>query len=138
MSEARFHKNQPIQDPHPRRRRQESIRQDWYGTAITLGVIAAIVGMTMRTDLFTAFNFSKQTNPPPTQQDDDALYTGSIIFNPDTIKCEKMKFDNRNGQFGDKTACDRKVVFDAHGNPIPLGTSHRLDAIKKSFLGSRD
>ena len=119
------------------RRHDRRTRQGWIGTGVTLCVMAAIVGLATKTEFFTTLNFSRQSNSQTAEQDDDVLYTGSIIFNPETVRCEQMKFDNRNGRFGEKAACNDRVLFDSQGNPLPPESSPRLDAIRRSFPGSR-
>lgn len=53
----------------------------------------------------------------------------------DQDQCQLMKFDNDTGRMIDGSAnCHGDVVLDAHGVPVPMGTVHRLDSIRKSFM----
>jgi hypothetical protein len=43
-----------------------------------------------------------------------------------------MKFDNETGRISEVGSCPQ-VAVDANGVPVPLGTIHRREAIKKSI-----
>lgn len=60
---------------------------------------------------------------------------GIIVLQPDEGQCVTMKFNNDTGSFNASSPCP-KVPLDPSGVPIPLGTSHRLDAIRRSFLSN--
>lgn len=68
-----------------------------------------------------------------TQPVPQALPTGALS-GADLGRCRRLTFDN-DGQFvQDNVPCDGSVR-DARGQPLPMGTIHRLDAIRKSFPG---
>ena len=60
--------------------------------------------------------------------------TGSIVHYPATDRCRRTIFSNETGRVleADKP-CENHVMVDEKGEPIPMGTARRLDAISKSF-----
>jgi hypothetical protein len=60
--------------------------------------------------------------------------TGTIPEN-DAEFCKRLKFDDSGRVFQDVVPCDQSGPRDARGQPVPVGTMHRLDAISKSFGG---
>lgn len=63
-------------------------------------------------------------------------HVGTITQQIGDQQCLIAKFDNDTGRtIEDATHCEKNVVLDAKGVPIPMGTVHRLDSISKSFLG---
>lgn len=51
------------------------------------------------------------------------------------MRCKHLEFDNENGRvFESNAPCDSGVL-DANGNPVPVGTMKRLNAIGKAFSG---
>lgn len=62
---------------------------------------------------------------------------GKVVVETNKQNCEILKFDNYAGRTMDiSTRCQKTVVFDAKGFPVPLGTVHRLDSISRSFSGA--
>ena len=62
----------------------------------------------------------------------EALPTGAIA---DIEFCKRLKFDDNGGVSHDVVPCDQSGTLDARGQPVPVGTMRRLDAISKSFSG---
>ena len=49
--------------------------------------------------------------------------------------CKRLVFDNDNSRVLEtKVPCDGETL-DANGDPVPTGTTNRLNAISKSFSG---
>lgn len=59
--------------------------------------------------------------------------TGTVAES-DTPLCRRLTFDNKGEVVRDVVPCDGSVRG-AHGQPVPIGTIQRLDAISKSFAG---
>ncbi len=60
--------------------------------------------------------------------------TGAIAES-DIEFCKRLRFDDNGRAFQDVVPCDQSSIRDARGQPVPVGTIHRLDAISKSFSG---
>ena len=59
----------------------------------------------------------------------------TTVVGRETRWCRRVEFDNENGRiFQTNAPCDGEAL-DANGNPVPVGTMKRLDAISKSFFG---
>jgi hypothetical protein len=63
----------------------------------------------------------------------ESFPTGTIAES-DTPVCRRLTFDDKDQIVRDVVPCDGSVR-DARGQPVPLGTIQRLDAISKSFAG---
>jgi hypothetical protein len=71
----------------------------------------------------------------PVGKSNDSRF-GSVVMETNDQYCELLKFDNYSGHTVENSIhCQKVVVLDAKGVPVPLGTVHRLDSISKSFLG---
>lgn len=58
--------------------------------------------------------------------------TGTIA-ETDIEFCRRLRFNDDGRVFQDAVQCDQSGVRDARGQPVPVGTMRRLDAISKSF-----
>jgi hypothetical protein len=110
-------------------RRGESRRSTNWKIILSLSValgLLALVGF--------AFGFiSVRSSHAITEAAPEAMPTGTIAES-DTPVCKRLTFD-RNGQVvRDVVPCDGSVR-DARGQPVPIGTMERLNAISKSFAG---
>ena len=77
--------------------------------------------------------FSGRSSAAITERASESIPTGTIAES-DTPVCKRLTFD-RNGQVvRDVVPCDGSVR-DARGQPVPIGTMQRLNAISKSFAG---
>jgi hypothetical protein len=60
--------------------------------------------------------------------------TGSIVHYSATDRCRRTIFSNETGRVLETDRpCENHVMVDEKGEPIPMGTARRLDAISKSF-----
>lgn len=69
-----------------------------------------------------------------TESSSEPLPTGTIAEG-DIEFCKRLRFDDTGRAFQDVVPCDQSSIRDARGQPVPVGTIHRLDAISKSFSG---
>ncbi len=110
-------------------------RKRWYALIVSSCVLAGIVclGMTANfSGLFHSDALLERSMPTPGSE---GTRVGTIILRPDSDRCEQMKVDNDSGRnLEEAKPCDNKVILDAHGKPMPMGTVHRLDAISRSFF----
>jgi len=60
---------------------------------------------------------------------------GQPIAEGDIEFCKRLRFDDHGRVFHDVVPCDQSSMRDARGQPVPVGTVRRLDAISKSFSG---
>ena len=105
----------------------------WRKLTGCLCVIAAIVLLAITAKITTKWSF--QVPSEQIVRSAEAPRTGTIVLQSAGNQCESMKFDNDSGRTVESLKpCDNTVIRDAHGNPVPLGTLHRLDAISRSFL----
>jgi hypothetical protein len=49
--------------------------------------------------------------------------------------CSQQVFDNQTGRMRQSQLPCEAIAYDSNGAPVPVGTIHRLDAIRKSFSG---
>jgi hypothetical protein len=67
--------------------------------------------------------------PVPTQS-----HEGVIVFDIDPENCKVVGFDNDSGRIvGLPEKCDDQIITGSDGDPVPLGTLHQMEAIRKSF-----
>jgi len=112
----------------PTRRGQSRRSKNWM-IVLSLGVAAGLVALTG----FALGFFSVRSSAAITEVAPEAMPTGTIAES-DTPVCKRLTFD-RNGQVvRDVVPCDGSVR-DARGQPVPIGTMERLNAISKSFSG---
>ncbi|GEM_PF-6054735 len=69
-----------------------------------------------------------------TESSSEPMPTGAIAES-DIEFCKRLRFDDNGRAFQDVVPCDQSSIRDARGQPVPVGTIHRLDAISKSFSG---
>jgi len=99
------------------------------GLLATLGCLAALAASSRQ---LVSLIISSST--PSAAVNAESERTGKIVIPGGPSGCKQKKFDNQSGRISDDTSpCDDRIVFDAHGVPVPVGTIHRLDAISKSF-----
>ena len=93
---------------------------------------SAAVGMAALA-YFSAATFLKR--PAVTRAElAEQLPTGTIA-DGDIEFCKRLRFDDDGRVFQDVVPCDQSSMRDARGQPVPVGTVRRLDAISKSFSG---
>lgn len=66
---------------------------------------------------------------------DSASVPTGTIAESDREFCKRLTFDDSGRAFRDVVPCDGESTRDARGQPVAVGTMHRLDAISKSFSG---
>jgi hypothetical protein len=72
---------------------------------------------------------SRRVAPLPTRS-----HEGVIVFDSEPENCKIIRFDNDTGRFvGLPEKCDDRVAIGSDGNPVPLGTLHHIEAIRRSF-----
>jgi hypothetical protein len=102
------------------------------------GYVVAVVGAFLLLAALGVLCAKTARSVLPSQADEPSdLRTGHITDESvDRRDCQERIFDNQTGRVTrlDKR-CGDAVVLDSRGMPIPLGTLHRMDAIKKSFAG---
>jgi hypothetical protein len=100
-------------------------------SVITLGAgICAAIAVRKFPVAMPASASSPQTENPANMQ------IGVIKQQSETEQCTVMSFENDSGRTVDTARhCEKTVSLDAHGNPTPVGTMHRLESISKSFMG---
>ena len=106
---------------------QQSKRQ------VILISVSAAVGMVALAYFSVPF-FLQKPAITATESSSDRLPTGTIV-DSDIEFCKRLRFDDNGRVFHDVAPCDQSSIRDARGQPVPVGTIHRLDAISKSFSG---
>ncbi len=123
-SRATFERGQP--------RSTQAGRQIWSALGITFSVVATVVSLAIISNPLRLLQFPAQPDQPTEAASRENQRVGRIILEIDPDQCRQLKFDNVTGQIsGSSTPCES--AFDSHGEPVPLGTLHRLNAISKSF-----
>ena len=119
-----------------RRRGVRSRQQNWYAIVISLGVVAAIIGLAMTADFLPIGSILSSLAQSKASSDPREAQLGTIIVRRENGECQQTKFDNDSGRTVARSAlCDNGSALDPHGVPVPQGTVHPLDAISKSFSG---
>ena len=111
-------------------------RQIWYAVDITFSVIAVIASAAIIANpsaLFLAH--SDRAREGSNFQDQR---TGTISLQTEPDHCEQAKFDNVTGRITEPEPCDDQIVVGSRRIPAPVGTLHRLEAIRKSFSGRQN
>lgn len=99
--------------------------------SVLLISVSAAVGMAALA-YFSAPIFLKSS--AGTESSLEPLPTGTIA-DGDIEFCKRLRFDDHGRVFHDVVPCDQSSMRDARGQPVPVGTVRRLDAISKSFSG---
>jgi hypothetical protein len=110
-------------------RRGRSRRSKNWMIVVSLGVaggVAALAG-------FSPWLFSAGSSTTVSEAVPESLPTGTIAES-DIPVCRRLTFDNKGQIVRDVVPCDGSVR-DARGQPVPVGTMQRLDAISKAFAG---
>jgi hypothetical protein len=97
-------------------------------------LIALSTAVGVATLAFSAPVFLKRAAVSGTESSSEPLPTGTIA-DGDREFCKRLRFDDDGRIFQDAVPCDQSSVRDARGQPVPVGTIRRLDAISKSFSG---
>jgi len=101
--------------------------------SIILICVGAAVGMAALA-YFSVPIFLQRSAVTVAESSSEPLPTGTIA-DGDIDFCKRLKFDDEGRVFQDVVPCDQSGIRDARGQPVPVGTIHRLDAISKSFSG---
>jgi hypothetical protein len=94
---------------------------------VAMGGVVALAG------LLPAL-FSKGSSATAREPASDGTSTAAIAPS-ETRFCKRLRFDDIGRAFQDVVPCDGESARDARGQPVPVGTIRRLDAISKSFFG---
>lgn len=98
----------------------------WVAILLSLCLVGAIVAAFSSIGLLGTMFKSVHSLPDHGQR-------AAAALDRDTIWCKRLDFDNKNGRvFESNAPCDGEVL-NASGEPVPVGTMHRLHAISKSF-----
>lgn len=100
--------------------------------SVVLVCLGAAVGVAMLA--FSAPIFLNRSTVTATESSLEPLPTGTIAES-DIEFCKRLRFDDTGRVFQDVVPCDQSSIRDARGQPVPVGTIRRLDAISKSFSG---
>ncbi len=112
----------------PTSRGQSRRSKNWI-IILSLGAAAGLVALAG----FALGFFSVRSSPVVTEAAPEAMPTGTIAES-DTLVCKRLTFDHNGQVVRDVVPCDGSVR-DARGQPVPIGTMERLNAISKSFAG---
>ena len=111
----------------PRHRNRERSKM----LVFAIGILVAVACLAVFSRQIVSVISSPDQSTTPTAESER---TGKIVLRDGLSDCKQKKFDNQSGLISDDTSpCDDRIVLDAHGVPVPVGTIHRLDAISKSF-----
>lgn len=101
---------------------------------IVVTVIASVLGLgALATDQYLAIA-KRQTEGTFESAKGDAIYSGSILYVPDTGNvCHQWQFDNRNGQFNDKGDANCSDVADQEFNGAKNWSTARIRVISDGF-----
>lgn len=111
----------------PRHRNRERSKM----LAFAIGILVAVACLAVFSRQIVSVISSSDQSTPRTAESER---TGKIVLQDGSSDCKQKKFDNQSGLISDDTSpCSDRIVLDAHGAPVPVGTIHRLDAISKSF-----
>jgi hypothetical protein len=121
------------------RHQKRSVRGRWCAVIASFFVCAAIVAFAMTGNIaampWIVESLFDAQSAAETQSSAESR-SGTVVVEKDNDQCELMKFDNDTGHTTDGSgSCKSFVTLDAHGEPVPIGTIRRLDAISKSFSG---
>jgi hypothetical protein len=110
-------------------RRGQSRRSKNRIMLLSLGVVAGMAALAG----FSPWLLSHRSSVTVTAAAPESFPTGTIAES-DTPVCRRLTFDDKGQVVRDVVPCDGSVR-DARGQPVPVGTMQRLDAISKSFAG---
>ena len=102
--------------------------------SIILISVGVALGMAALAAYFSAPIFLQRSAVTGTESSLEPLPTGTIA-DGDIEFCKRLRFDDHGRVFHDVVPCDQSSIRDARGQPVPVGTVRRLDAISKSFSG---
>jgi hypothetical protein len=112
------------------RQRNRSRERRWSSVIGCIWVFVAVVAV-------ADITLAMLPQPAPDAEATDAFATshsGRILAETRSEQCELGTFNNDTGRISDESRhCENSVVLDSRGDPVPLTTIHRLDAIRKSF-----
>lgn len=110
-------------------RRGQSRRSKNWMIILSLGVAAGLVALAG----FAFGFFSVRSSAAVSEVAPEAMPTGTIAESDPPV-CQRLTFDHNGQVVRDVVPCDGSVR-DARGQPVPIGTMERLNAISKSFAG---
>lgn len=120
--------------PKVLRYRKHPSRRHWPTLVSCISVCAAIILLAVTANVTLPWFPHAGSSTDPETPDLRQVRMGTVVVEEDGNECERMKFDNDTGRTVDATGnCHSTVVLDSHGVPVPMGTLHRLDSIRKSF-----
>lgn len=102
-------------------------------TWIILLSLSTVAGAAVLVGFLPAL-FSGRSSITATDSASESVPTGTIA-DSDREFCKRLTFDDSGRAFRDVVPCDGESTRDARGQPVAVGTMHRLDAISKSFSG---
>jgi hypothetical protein len=111
----------------------QKTRQILFAVAITVSVIVTIASAALITNPSAFFASHSERDIAGTNKEDRRM--GTISFEIDPDHCQQAKFDNVTGRITEPRPCDNRIISDSRGMPVPMGTMHRLESIRKSFAG---
>lgn len=112
------------------RRQRRSRRPRWSAVIGCIWAFAAIIGVA---DITAAMLPQRSPDAMAATSAPEAR-NGVIRQETGSEQCELGTFDNETGRINeDSRHCERTVVLDPSGVPVPLGTIRSLDSIRKSF-----
>ena len=111
-------------------------RQRTYVLVITFGVMATIIGVGIIADPLGVSLLNGRLGKPNDAATNGDHRVGAIVFEVEPYSCREAQFDNVTGQFSKSGPCDSSDLG-SREKTTPIGTFHRLQSIRKSFLGDR-
>lgn len=129
-------KGDAVQSSHRKIRTKSSVTSRGQSRRLRNGLIvlsaSVVAGLAALMGYWSGL-LSDRSSVTVTQALPRALPTGTLS-DSDSGRCRRLTFDNDGQVVQDNVPCDGSVR-DARGQPLPMGTMHRLDAISKSFAG---
>ena len=98
---------------------------------VTFASLSTAAGVTALV-VFSSALFSGRSSTVVKHSASEPMPTGTIA-ETDIEFCRRLRFNDDGRVFQDAVQCDQSGVRDARGQPVPVGTMRRLDAISKSF-----
>jgi hypothetical protein len=112
-------------------RRRSRLRDRRWSSVI--GCIWVFVAVVAVADITLAM-LPQPAPDPETTSEFATSHSGRILAETRSEQCELGTFNNDTGRISNESRhCENAVVLDSRGDPVPLTTIHRLDAIRKSF-----
>jgi hypothetical protein len=111
-------------------------RERRYAVMVSLALLAIGLGLLLAmTTEFPSSILSRGSSEHAIATSGARMRTATIVLEPIANRCRQVIFDNDTGRSVEiNKPCEKTVILDDNGVPIPHGTVRRLDAISKSFL----